>query len=475
MRTPTVSLLAISLFSTLALAGCDDKPPAPSEVRARISSDLGNVLRELNAAIAGGDDALPGSAALAILDRALDSQPEIGSSVRTMTQRFAGARAMAVADEADSEDALDVDALIAELNDKLFTDANHLGDGIYQVPPSLVCAETTVDPRGNPIETIDAACAEELAKIDLRIRTDKDGDALVFAIQVDADHDEPLLFTLTHTSLAITVDLDDTQRAVVALARLLGEDVPNAALSGQATARLAVLGTARIRVSATIDRAISIQLAPDGASLTGPDAFELTSAKAAIFALDLDGNAKAGSFEIGLRETAVKIPDEGGRVELDLPGVTALASFFQGGQLDLTHVGLGNRTTTVSINGARALAIDLNAQDGRAFNARLRDHSLTGDNILEVTPRLDLQVAVDHAVIGDEPPVYDVTRVVLDGSLSGSDGSDQVEVLTGSFSITTDPSSYGFAAAAGQCVTARDAIDPATGAAFTQFTVGACQ
>src|SRR6185436_282504 len=190
--------------------GCNDDPPTPTEVRERISSDLGNVLREANAAIAGGTDAIPGGAALAVVDRVLGSAPQIGPSLRTMTERVA---ARASAAPGDDSDEIDVDALIAQLNDKLFTDANHVGDGIYQVPASLVCTRTTVDSKGNSIETIDAECAERLAAAELRVRVAKDGGALVFAIQVDADHDEPLIFTLTHTSIAITVDLDDTGRA----------------------------------------------------------------------------------------------------------------------------------------------------------------------------------------------------------------------------------------------------------------------
>jgi len=471
MHRPSTSLLVLSLFSSLAVLGCNDDPPTPTEVRERISSDLGNVLREANAAIAGGTDAIPGGAALAVVDRVLGSAPQIGPSLRTMTERVA---ARASAAPGDDSDEIDVDALIAQLNDKLFTDANHVGDGIYQVPASLVCTRTTVDSKGNSIETIDAECAERLAAAELRVRVAKDGGALVFAIQVDADHDEPLIFTLTHTSIAITVDLDDTGRAFVALAGVYGEDIPNFRLAGQVTAKLEILGSAKLRASLTIDRALSIEFAKAGASLDGPDAFVLTSAKAEVIAITLDGKARSGSLALGLGETAIKAPDDGKRVELDLAGATATASFVDGQPLELSDVSLGKRTTTISINGVRAVAIDLNAQNGRAFDATVSHDAATGTDTLEITPKLDLQLTVDHAVLGDTPPVYDVTRVVLDGSVRGSDTGDQVEVLSGSFSVTTDPASYGFAATAGQCVTAADATDPSTGSTYTRFSVGAC-
>jgi len=472
MHRPSSSFLTLSLFSAVAVLGCNDTPPPTStEVRERISNDLGNVLREANAAISGGTEAVPGAAALAVVDRVLGGAPAIGPSLRTATERMA---ARASAAPGDGGYQIDVDALIAQLNDKLFTDENRVGDGIYQVPASLVCTRTTIDSKGNSIETIDAECAVQLAKADLRVRTAKDGNALVFAIQLDADHDEPLIFTLTHTSIAITVDLDDAQRAFVALAGVFGKDVPNARLSGQVTAKLEILGAAKLRASLTIDRALAIAFAETGASLDGPDAYVLTSAKAEVFAITLDGKGRSGSVALGLGETAIKAPDDGKRVELDLAGATATAAFAADQPLELSHVSLGNRTTTLSINGARAVAIDLNAQDGRDFDATVSHDAVTGTDTLDVTPKLDLQLTVDHAVLGDTPPVYDVTRVLLDGSLRGSDTGDQVEVLAGSFSITTNPASYGFAATTGQCVTATDAIDPSTGSTFTKFSVSVC-
>jgi hypothetical protein len=376
---------------------------------------------------------------------------------------------------ADSATAIDADAEVAYLNDKLFTDANHVGDGIYQVPASLVCARATLDPSGTIVDTIDAKCAEQLAKVDLRIRTAKDAGAVVFAIQVDADHDEPLLLTLTHTSIALTLDLDGTQRAFVALASLLGQDVPNASLSGQVTGKLEILGAAKARASLSIDRALSLAFAKAGADLGGPDALVLSSAKAQVFTVTLDGSAKTGSFAVGLGDTVVKLPATSGkRTELDLGGASLAASFAGGQPLALTHIGLGNHTTTLSINGVRAESIDLNPQDGRAFDVAVSRDAATGTDTLTVTPKLDLQMTVDHAVLGDQPPVYDITRVLLDGSLRSSDASSQVQVTTGSFSIQTNPTGHGFTAAAGQCVTDSDAIDPTSGSSFVQWTVGTC-
>ncbi|HMG21535.1 MAG TPA: hypothetical protein VK607_09475, partial [Kofleriaceae bacterium] len=380
------------MISSLALAGCGEDPPTPGELRTRIASDLGNVLREADASFTGGSDALPGAAAGAMVDRLL-----AGSAGGAALDAMLGGRIQALTGSLDhaADSLVDADAQVAYLNDRLFSDANHIGDGVYRVPASVVCSRAGTDAGGNPVETIDATCAAQLAKIDLRIRTANDDGAVVFAIQVDAAHDEPLRLTLTHTSLAITVDLDGAQHAFTALAGLLGETPPNAALAGQVTAKLEILGAAKARASLAIDRALAIAIADPGVDLTGPDALALSSAPGELFAVTLDGRAASGSLSLGLGETALKIPDDAGRLELDLPGATGLASFARGQPTVLSHVGLGSRSTTLSIGGARGLTIDLNPHDGRALDATLTQDTAGHTASLAVSPRLDLQVALD--------------------------------------------------------------------------------
>jgi hypothetical protein len=466
--------VALSALSSLLVVGCtDDPPPTPTEVRSQISSDLGNVLHEANASFAGSKDAVPGTTAMAVVDRALGTGGAL-APVRALLAPIAARSADVAPAPGPGDDLIDADAQIRYLDDQLFTDANHVGSGIYQVPASLVCARTTYDSSGDPSAAIDPTCAAQLAEIDLRIRVAHSGGALVFAIQVDANHDEPLRVALTHTSLAVTVDLDGAQRAFVALAGLLGADVPNAALAGQVTGKLEVLGTAKVRASLAIDRALSIAFAGQGADLGGPDAYVLASARAEALSVTLDGAAQVGSLAVGLGATTVKLPDDGKRFELDLPGAIGQAAFAAGQPLRLSHLGLGSRSTTVSINGVRAETVDVNPDDGRELDATLTEDAATGALTVAVTPRLDLRHSVDHAVLGDTPPVYDVTRVVFTGSLIQPAGSDQSEV-TGSLAIATSPASYGIAASAGQCVSSAEATDPTTGAPFTRWTVAACR
>lgn len=64
---------------------------------------------------------------------------------------------------------------------------------------------------------------------------------------------------------------------------------------------------------------------------------------------------------------------------------------------------------------------------------------------IEVSPKFDLAIATDHAVIGDDAPVYDVTRVLLTGGLRSVTDSNQLEVL-GALSLDTNPDGFGFSA-----------------------------
>jgi hypothetical protein len=244
-------------------------------------------------------------------------------------------------------------------------------------------------------------------------------------------------------------------------------------LAGQVTGKIEVLGEAHIRGTLDIDRDLDLAFAAQGADLDGAMAFRLSSAAAHVIDVEADGAAGAGTFALGLGETAIHSPEPDG-FDLDVPGATVEAALAQGQPLRLTGIGLGDRTTVLSRLGAPAVTIDLNPEDGRSLDATISHDAGVGLETLRVMPRLDLRMTVDHAVLGDVAPVYDVTRVLLDGGLEGSETNDQVRVLDGSFAITTTPAQYGFSATAGQCVTGADVYDPNTGSYYTQWSVGAC-
>ncbi len=465
-------VLTLPLF-----AACGGEPPTPSEVRARIADDLGHVLRETESATQQGSAAFQTDAAFGLLDRFVTSSDSLKRTPglgRLMTR---AARSAKPADPIGEES--EADAIVEELNSKLFTDANHVGDGIYKIPADYACTEETFNDDGTTTEALNAECVEQWDKAELRVRVADDDGALILGLQAGANHDEPFTLALTHTSLALTVDLDETGQAIAALAPVFGETAPNASLHGAITGRLEVLGTASARATLSIDRALDVKFADAGVALDGPDAFRFTSAASNLASVSFDGGAGTGAIAFDVGATTAHVPGdvdfEEPAIDLDLPGISITAELATGQPVKFSKISLGDRTTTLAIDGHIAASIDLNKNDGRSLFATMAFDEATGASTIEVAPKLDFQITVDHAALGDEAPVYDVTRVLLDGALRTAPESDQIEVLSGSFAIETNPAEFGFAASAGQCVFSTLTEDVDTGAFYDTWSVGACQ
>ncbi len=466
MRKPT-SLFPLSVLSIGAVLGaCGGDPPSPTSVRSHITSDLGNVLRESAAAGDGASNMVP-TGSFDLFSRMLGGSG--GSATSSLV-----AQASKQLNTTAAPGGFDPDAIVEQLNTTIFTNENEVEAGVYAVPADLVCTKTAYDSSGHEITVLDADCAASWNKVGLRIRVEENGSTLTFLVQLGVAHDEPLEISLTHTSLAVSVDLDEAQDAAVSIASAFGERAPNAKLAGKATGKLTIVGTAHAKLSLSIDRPLAIAVAEDGADLAGADAFRVSSAAAHLFDVELDGSVGIGAFALGLGATTVHLPGDVS-YDLDLPGATADVTLAANQPLRINHVGLGDRTTTLSKNGAVGLAIDLNPANGRAFDATVAFDATAGTETLTVSPKLDAQIMTNHAVLGDTASTYDVTRVQLDGTLRGKDGSDQVKLLTGSFSITTNPAQYGFSATPGQCVASKDVVDSTSGDSYTQWTAGACR
>lgn len=468
MRTACLSL---SLLSTALFACSDDEPPAPAEVRERIEKDLRYILTEAQAAAEGSMKNLPDSPlglAGGLLDTTGIARVLPAGVMQEPTDRM-------FANGDDSSEAFDPDPLIELLNERLFADRNHLGGGIFKVPADLVCEQTSFDPEtGTESFAIDPDCAKKLQDAQLRIRVEKD-DGLRFAVQVGANHDEPLRFTLRSDELAVTVNLDEATAAMIALAPLFGEQVPNAKLAGQISGSLKIVGAAHAKLATTIDRALSIELADNGIDLDSDRAFRFASEAAEVLVGELEGKAEKSRFAFGLGETTVHAPADEFEPAMDfvLGGATVDAR-IENNTLTLANLSLGTKTTRMSLGGQEAFAIDLNPNDGRKLNATVSVEPETGIQTVSVSPRFDLQIAMNHDVLGDEPPVYDITRVQLEGTLKSWPFGDQIEVVSGRLSLTTNPAEYGFEATAGQCVTATEHYDEDTFQLWTEYSVGAC-
>src|SRR5688572_29960276 len=143
----------------LVLVGCGSDAPPPDEVRARIANDLVVVANETEAATAEGQS-FPNTASFGFLETAVSGQlgslldvGETDTSVPFLAQSKIARIANLLAPRIDLRSAKDQQLFAEEgeedlfdgaetakwLNDNIFTDANHAGDGIYKVPASLAC------------------------------------------------------------------------------------------------------------------------------------------------------------------------------------------------------------------------------------------------------------------------------------------------------------------------------------------------
>ncbi len=477
MRTSLgLTLLTLSLGGLVACDG--DDAPTPSEIRARIAQDVPHILGESQSASESTSASLPAI------------PPQIDLALRVAALRYpqlapvVNRSAHLAPEDPIEEEGFDPDEAAAWLNDNIFTDANHVGGGVFAVPAALACTTETVDDTGVVTEALDPECVTEFNKVQLRIRVEQNDETLKFAVQVDANHDEPLAFTLRHDAVGVTLDLDDADAALTTLAPVFGETAPNVDLAGQISGLLEVPGTAHLKASLTIDRDVAIAFAGDGLALDSDGAFRFASKAAAVFAIDLDGSVKAGSAALGLGATTAHIPGTDDpdfpepSTDLDLPGATATASFTDGQPLSITNIGLGNRTTTVAIDGQQAIAIDLNPDAGRSLSASIAYDAVAGTSTIAVTPKLDLRYVTDYAALGDPAPRYDVTQVLLDGAnptIGTSDTTSVLRVISGHFALVTNPAEYGVSADAGQCVSSSEVVDAVTGEYYEQWSAGACQ
>jgi hypothetical protein len=467
---------------TSMIAGCTDDRTPPVDVHGPITSDLGDLLREANTAIVGTRDVLPAPFALALFERVLGIHTPLAEVVHQIAAQLAAEPAR-----------IDVDRTIAYLNDQLFDDASQVGDGLYRILPERVC-RPAASPGGSGGD-LDTACAATFGHLQPRIRTAampvtpagaSANGGVVFALQLGAAHDEVLTVTLAHTQLAPSLiltslraelDLNLLQGALDGLAGVADATVPRTALSGHLIATLQGDPTGAA-LSLRIDRPLAIRIAGESGALEAADAVVLSSAasEVPVFGVVLAPASPGGTLHVNLGATVIQLPAraDGRRFGLDLAGLTAAAALEGYLPLEVVDIGFGGRPAVVTVNGARAQTIDINPSDGHDVNVLVqRDEEIDAEHTLQFNPRLDLRMTADHAALGDAVPLYDTTRVFLDGIVRTTPESNRLEVTSGTYRLETDPAGNGFEAAAGQCVTGVEANAPGS-PPVVQWSVGAC-
>ena len=352
------------------------------------------------------------------------------AAITATTQTLPGAMSMAMLEQLFGASTTAVHALSSPMTSQLalptaawldanvFADANFIGDGVYAI-------------------TCDC---------DARVRVAPITGGMQLFVQLGAAHDEPIAITLTSTSVAATFDLD-----------AVGNDL-GGGFAGKASAELDVVGTSHVK--ATLAFASAITVASSGV--------QLQSAAGTPFTIDLDGTRPQIEATVALGATSLAL----GGMALSLAGATVELG-FDGHALTLDQVSLGAASATLANAGQPAIAIDLNPSANRTFDAVLSTDA-DGVETVAVAPSLEITQAIDHAVLGDAPPVYDVTDVALDAAIHGTAGDGSLEVVHGTLAIATAPASYGVTGTDARCVTSTPSTSP-TGESYEQLAVATCQ
>jgi hypothetical protein len=364
----------------------------------------------------------------------------------------------------------DADEMTAWLEEHIFNEANVESEEdkavTYLIDGDVFCAL-----EGEPA---DPECVSQVNDAEIRLvaTSPSEGD-IDLDVLVGPNRANPTSLQLHDDLLAAEVDLGGAKESAEHIASITGDlddlELPTT-MEGRVRAELTVEGDKKLSAAFSVLAPIKVA---DGD-------FNLAMAPALpALSVAVDGQAKTietvsnlgtvdGSFpvtewvyeydETTDTETETEINYQYG---FHLGGLTSNTLFEAANDvIAITGLGLGDTTSTFSIDGEEVLALDLNADDGRTLDitATSNDAGLVD---LEVSPKLDLAVALQFASAADkltdvaEWMMDDVLRVTLDGAdapkvrLTEEDG---LEVVDGTLTMSLANAGTTVTVEAGQCV-----------------------
>lgn len=447
----TIHALRLALFTGLGLSfvacgGDSDKTPEPATVRQGVSQNLSAILPELQAAL---DSDASARVPLDELQGMFDMiQPSSEESFLTGNES-ALAKAKALFAETPSSDKLD-----GVLARHLFSDANHRGDGVYPITAQLACA-TTFDPQtGDPGPILDADCQAQIEKIQPKIKVRGDENNLSFFLLLGPSESEPFELSLSKTEIAFHFDLGETEELIKDLSKVYNEPAPNFRADGKVALAVEVLGPKHVEFRAEIEDSLDLAFAPAGVSLDSDEAVRFSSEKSKVLSFEIDAVAESVTAGVDVGVTKLHTPADGTEdrmIDLDLPGLSAALTVQKGQPVKINGISLGDRDLTIKADGVVAATASLNAEHNRKLDITVTEAA--GEAQFLFTPALDFRASVNHAALGETNDLYQVTRVLVDGTtptLSTSAGL--LRVTSGHLLITTDPAQFGVEANVNQCV-----------------------
>lgn len=355
--------------------------------------------------------------------------------------------------------------MTAWLEDHVFVDANVESEEelavTYLIDGATLCAEDggAADPE----------CISQVDEAEIRlVATSPNSGDIDLDVLVGPNRANPVSFQLHEDLLAVEGDLGDAKESAEHIASITGDDLElPATMQGRVRAELNVDSDTKLTAALSVLAPIKVA--------DGDYSFAMAAALPAL-SVSVDSQAKTIETinDIGAVDGSLPVTDYEYDPETDTETETTYqAGFHLGGMtstalfeatkdlITVTGLGLGDSTSTFTVDGDEVLAVDLNADDGRALDVTVAADA-NGSVDVEVSPKLDLAVALKFAAAGDKLGdiadwmMDDVLRVTFDGATAPKVRIDEdgAEILDGTLTLSLDNAGDSVSAGAGQCLLA---------------------
>jgi hypothetical protein len=362
------------------------------------------------------------------------------------------------------------DMLVADL----FNESNYLGGGIYTIPGSLVCPDIEEFDEQSPdgFSTVaDQECLDGLTDLELRIHVQSAGDGLDITLLVGPAKARPIVFELRSDRITLASDLAEVKIAVEHLATLAAAEDEDIELPETMEGVVALSLIKHAAKDISIELAIRSDLKVEGSLPELGNLRFSTAAAEPLVAVRLNGNAETVTAALDLHRTQVSMPwaafDElsnaDGTLAVDFQGLSATVEFGNQASDSLftvRNIGLGDAQSTVKLDDATLLAIDLNAASGRHFDLVMEAIPAQGLPSFRFLEEFKLEVLTDLtplAAAGDDvgASLLDQTYTfeVQDG-MQPVEGVDSAGLMAvgGEIRIGSTVASANVVVAPGQCL-----------------------
>ena len=373
MRTLCIALLGLA-------AACGNAA-SPEEVRQGLV-DLPVLLADLGET----SDAVTTSATAGRFD---DDMNALNGAFGSMPIRFPTVSTTTTTFKLPATDG-DVESGLRAIVDKIFTEANHEGDGVFRVHGDVLCDADEPDY---------ADCVAKVEALEIRIRAERDGDTIELTLLIGPERAAPLSLAASHDTLAVTVDLAGTRAALVHTSTVTGEtfELPDT-MAGQISVSLHRHGRLDWTAALSVPQAIDVT----GHVSEGPVAIHV-DARDPMLSLRANGVRRELTATVDIGPVALTAPWKAvspeslavGTFHLDWRGLTGRVTLADGqSTLTFEDISLGDGTSSFKLDDVTLLSLALNAESGRSVDVTFAP-SASGLPTIAFSPGFVLDVGLD--------------------------------------------------------------------------------